>query len=179
VAEGHKVRGYIAASSWGRTWYEHMIENERRRLTAAKRAPAEVNEGVKAFIEFYDLYLNQKMTPAQVIEAHPQWKSLWYDAPDGQYGRPAAFYQQLQALNLGQVWQDEQAPVLVVYGTGDTIMSRADSDAISETVNRMRPGSADNYIVDGMDHPFTVAKNFYDPLLPAIRQWMKGHLGPS
>src|ERR1700687_5934414 len=25
--------GYIAASSWGRTWYEHMLDLERRRLT--------------------------------------------------------------------------------------------------------------------------------------------------
>src|SRR5882724_8742846 len=28
VAQGKPVRGYIAASSWGRTWYEHMLELE-------------------------------------------------------------------------------------------------------------------------------------------------------
>jgi len=176
VAQGHPVRGYIAASSWGRTWYEHMIENERRRLTAANKSPAEVNDSVKAFIQFYDLYLNQNMTPGQVIAEHPEWKTLWYDAPDGQYGRPAAFYQQLQALNLGQVWQEVQAPVLVVYGTGDTIMSRPDSDAISETVNGVHPGAAQNYVVDRMDHVFTIDKKFYDPLVPEILQWMKERL---
>jgi len=179
VAQANKVRGYIAASTWGRTWYEHMIENERRRLAGENKSPAEVNEGVKAFIQFYDFYLNQKMTPGQVIAAHPEWKSLWYDAPDGQYGRPAAFYQQLQALNLGQVWQDVRAPVLVVYGTADTIMSRADSDAISETVNHVRPGTARNYVVDRMDHLFTVDKKFYDPLVPEMLKWMKEQLGPS
>jgi pimeloyl-ACP methyl ester carboxylesterase len=30
VPRQHPVRGYIAASSWGRTWYEHMLDLERR-----------------------------------------------------------------------------------------------------------------------------------------------------
>lgn len=95
AAQGHPVRGYLAASGWGRTWYEHMLEHERRRLTGVGKAPAEVNEGVKAFSQFYDLYLSHGMTPGQVIAKHPEWKNIWYDATDGQYGRPAAFYQQL------------------------------------------------------------------------------------
>jgi hypothetical protein len=36
----HQVRGYIAASSWGRTWYERMLD----------KAPSVVNTAVKAFI---------------------------------------------------------------------------------------------------------------------------------
>jgi pimeloyl-ACP methyl ester carboxylesterase len=176
VTQGRHVRGYIPSSTWGRTWYEHMLENERRRLTVAGKSPAEVNDAVKVFTQFYDLYLIQGMTPDEVLEKHPEWKSLWYEAPDGQYGRPAAFYQQLQALNLGQLWQNVDVPVLVVYGTGDNIMSRADSDAISETVNRTHPGRASNYIVDGMDHLFTVSGKFYDPLVPAILDWMKQRL---
>lgn len=176
VAQGHPVRGYIAASTWGRTWYEHMLEHERRRLTSAGKSSAEVNDAVKAFTQFYDLYLIQEMTPAQAIAQHPAWKPLWYDAPDGQYGRPAAFYQQLQSLNLGETWQTVTAPVLVVYGTGDTVMSRADSDAISETVNRVHPGAAQNYVVEHMNHLFEVDKKFYDPLVPEILNWIKERL---
>jgi hypothetical protein len=55
VTGGRPVRGYIAASSWGRTWYEHMIEHERRRLTGAGKSAAETNDGVKAFTQLYDL----------------------------------------------------------------------------------------------------------------------------
>lgn len=39
AAHNHPVRGYISASSWGRTWYEHMLELERRRLIAEKKSP--------------------------------------------------------------------------------------------------------------------------------------------
>jgi len=139
VPRQHPVRGYIAASSWGRTWYEHMLEMERRRLTEQGKSPAEINSAVKAFVEFYTLYLIKGMTPGQVIAQHPEWKSLWYDAPDGQYGRPAAFYQQLQALNLGEAWQKVNEPVLVIHGAADNIMSQADSEAIAQIVNQTHP----------------------------------------
>ena len=179
VTGGRPVRGFIAASSWGRTWYEHMIEHERRRLASAGKSAAEINDGVKQFTQFYDLYLNQGMTPGQAIAQHPEWKPLWYDTPDGQYGRPAAFYQQLQALNLGRVWQSVTAPVLVVYGTGDTVMSRADSDAIAETVNRVHAGAARNYIVERMNHLFEIDKKFDDTLVPELLAWMKETLAAS
>ena len=52
VPRQHPVRGYIAASSWGRTWYEHMLELERVRLKNTGQSSAEVNSGVKAFTEF-------------------------------------------------------------------------------------------------------------------------------
>jgi pimeloyl-ACP methyl ester carboxylesterase len=55
IPRQHPVRGYIAASSWGRTWYEHMLELERVRLTGDGKTPGEVNSGIKAFTEFYDL----------------------------------------------------------------------------------------------------------------------------
>lgn len=173
VSRDHHVAGFVAASSWGRTWYEHMLENERVRLTSAHKSPAEVNDVVKAFTQFYDLYLIQRQTPGEIIRQHPQWKSLWYDEPDGQYGRPAAFYQQLQALNLGQLWQQVAAPVLVIHGSSDTIMSRADSSAIAEIVNQAHPGRARFVEVPGMTHGFTVDKKFHAELIPLILDWMK------
>jgi len=173
VSRDRHVAGFVAASSWGRTWYEHMLENERVRLATGGKSPAEVNDAVKAFTQFYDLYLIQKQTPGEVLSRHPQWKALWYDEPDGQYGRPAAFYQQLQALNLGQLWEKVEAPVLVIHGSSDTIMSRADSSAIAEIVNQAHPGHARYVEVPGMDHLFEVDKRFHAALVPLILNWMK------
>ena len=173
----HPVRGFISCGSWGRTWYEHMLELERRRLIEEeKKPPAEVNTAIKAFAEFYMLYLMKGMTPAQVLAQHPEWKNLWYDSPDGQYGRPAAFYQQLQSLNLGEVWQKVEAPVLVIHGSSDNVMSQADSQAIEQIVNQERPGHARYLQIDGMTHGFTVNGKFYDPLIPSILSWIKEQL---
>jgi pimeloyl-ACP methyl ester carboxylesterase len=177
VPRQHAVRGYVAASSWGRTWYEHMLDLERRRLMEDGNPPAEVNTAVKAFVEFYTLYLMKGLTPGQVIAQHPEWKSLWYDTPEGQYGRPAAFYQQLQALNLGEAWQKVNEPVLVIRGTGDNIMSRSDSEAIARIVNQVHPGHARYLQIDDMTHGFTVQGKFCEELIPTILTWMKEQLG--
>jgi pimeloyl-ACP methyl ester carboxylesterase len=176
AAQGRSVRGYVSAGSWGRTWYEHMIELERRRLMEAGKAPAEVNTSMKAFVDFYNLYLMKGLTPGQVIAQHPEWKTVWYDSPDGQYGRPAAFYQQLQELNLGELWEKVSAPVLVIRGSGDNIMSRADAETIARTVNQVHPGNARYEQIEGMTHGFTVDEKFYEPVLPMILDFMKQQL---
>jgi pimeloyl-ACP methyl ester carboxylesterase len=175
VAREHPVRGFISWGSWGRTWYEHMLDLERRRLLEEGKSPGEVTSTVKAFAEFYTLYLMKGMTPGQVIAQHPEWKAIWYDTPDGQYGRPAAFYQQLQALNLGEVWQKVKAPVLVIRGTGDNIMSRADAEAIVRNVTQVR-GQARYLQIEDLTHDMTVNGKFYDPLIPTVLDWMKEQL---
>lgn len=179
VSGKHPVRGFVAAGSWGRTWYEHMLENERVRLTTAGKSAAEVNKATKIFTQFYDLYLIQGQTPGEILRQHPQWKDFWYDASDGQYGRPAAFYQQLQALNLGEVWQKVDGPVLVIRGSKDTVMSRADSSAIADTVNRVHPGRARYVEVEGMTHGFTVDNKFRADIVALILDWTRQQLAAA
>jgi pimeloyl-ACP methyl ester carboxylesterase len=173
VPRHHPVRGYIAASSWGRTWYEHMLEMERGRLTKAGKTPGDINSAMKAFVEFYDLYLIRGMTPGEIVAQHPEWKPLWYDAPDGQYGRPAAFYQQLQALNLGEAWQNVNVPVLVMRGTADDIMSNADARALAENVNRAHPGLAEYKEIQSGDHLLTVNGKLAEDVVPTMLSWMR------
>ena len=176
----HAVRGYVAASSWGRTWYEHMLENERVRLSRDKKlSDANVNEAMKGFTDFYSLYLIHRMTPVEAVAQHPEWKTLWYDAPDGQYGRPASFYQQLQDLNLGKVWQAVTAPVLVLHGGADTIMSRSDSHAIADIVNRAHPGHATYTEIDGADHLLAVHDKLDDKVVPTILAWLRKQLSQN
>jgi len=176
AAGNHPVRGYISIGSWGRTWYEHMVDLWRRSLLESGKTPADVSSGVKAFIEFYNLYLIKGQTPGQVLAQHPEWKPLWSESPEGQYGRPAAIYQQLQALNLGEVWQNVDVPVLVFRGTADNIMSRSDAEAIVRNVNQAHPGRARYEQVEGMTHDAMVDGAFYEPLFTTAIQWMKQQL---
>jgi len=177
VAEGRPVRGYIAASSWGRTWYEHMLELERVRLSAdLSKSAAEINSSLKKFTDFYAAYLMHKMTPGEAIKQHPEWAAIWYDKADGQYGRPAAFYQQLQDLNLGETWSSVSAPVLVLHGSADTIMSHADSAAIANIVNRKSPGQAELAEIPNADHLLSVHGKLSEQVVPTMLQWMNAQL---
>lgn len=139
AAPASRVKGYIALGSWGRTWYEHMLAIERESRVAKGTDPGRINSDLKALTEFYRLYLIEKQTPKQILVAHPEWKSVWNDGEATQYGRPAAFYQQLQDLNLGETWAAVKVPVLVVRGEYDWIMPRADGYAIVESVNKSAP----------------------------------------
>jgi pimeloyl-ACP methyl ester carboxylesterase len=188
VAPDAKVRGYVVSGGWLKTWFEHMLENERRRLTLSGSTPAEVNDRMRGYAEFYTHYLEERMTPREVLRRHPQLAPLWYDLPEHQFGRPAAFYQQLQALNLAEAWNRVNAPVLVIYGEHDWIMSREDNEMIAAVVNRNHPGTAQFVAVPRMDHLFHVntslQKSFddydsgtFDPaLVTRIVHWMKERL---
>jgi hypothetical protein len=66
--------------------------------------------------------------------------------------------------------------VLVIRGSSDDIMSRADSEAIAQIVNQVHPGHALYLEIDGMTHGFTVDRKFYDRLVPTVLDWMKEQL---
>jgi hypothetical protein len=104
LAQEFAVRGVIAAGGFARTWYEHMLDIERRRLTLSGAKASEVNAAMKGFAQFYDLTLRNGLTPAQAIQRSPALGSLWYDAPAHQYGRPMRYYQQVQALDVESAW---------------------------------------------------------------------------
>ena len=146
------VRGYVAFSGWVKTWYEHMLEHERRRLARAGDDPGEINRKMRLFSRFYDFYLNQGMTPGEIVASHPEMKEIWYDQPDHQYGRPAKYYQQLQQLNLEASWQKVSAPVLAGHGEDDWIMSRDDVVRIAEIVNKNHPSAATYVDVPKSNH---------------------------
>ncbi|HEY6303638.1 MAG TPA: hypothetical protein VIX14_11265 [Terriglobales bacterium] len=69
--------------------------------------------------------------------------------------------------------------MLVIHGTADTIMSRADSEAIAQIVNQVHPGHARYLEIDGMAHGFTINNKFCNELVPTILAWMKEQLATS
>ena len=154
-----KVRGYVVAGGWAKTWLEHMMELERRRLRLSGKGPAEITDGMRGYAEFYTEYLIHKKTPQEAMNVKPHLASLWYDRPEHQYGRPAKFYHQLQDLNLAGAWERVDAPVLVLHGEYDWIMSRADHEMIAEIVNKKRPGRATFVELPKTDHTFIAFDN--------------------
>lgn len=183
VPEGAPVRGYLVFSGWYKTWLEHMLELERRRMRLSGLSEAVINTRMKQYATFYDLYLNGKRTPGEIIAEHPELKEIWYDEPAHQYGRPALFYQQLQALNLAEAWEKVDAPVLAVHGQYDWIMSDEDGRLLVQALNTRHCCQA-GYLVWPTDHLLYVHASeqkafgrdpdkYYDPKLTArVLDWL-------
>ena len=155
VGRGHHIKAYVSAVSVYKTWLEHMIELERRRMALSGRSQAEASELMPGYVDFYRAYLHERQTPAAVIKKNPQLGSLWYDAPAHQYGRPAAFYHHVADQNFFAAWASVTAPVLVVAGEHDWIMTLDDSHLLRDELNSIHPGQVSLIVGKGMDHHWT------------------------
>src|SRR5262249_5201039 len=100
LAREFRPKAMGVAGGFTRTWYEHMLDIERRRLTLSGKSAADVNAAMRMFIPFYERVLVAGQSPGQAIAANPSWAPHWYDGPDHQYGRAIRYYRQVQALDV-------------------------------------------------------------------------------
>ena len=163
-AEQRQVRGYISVGGWAKTWFEHMLEIERRRFALMGKSPGEVNNRMKAAATLYHNWLIKGRGVDEILKEQPQLTEIWPEGADHNhlYGRPLAFYQQLQNLNLAGAWSRVKVPTLVLHGQYDWIMSREDHELIAQYVNQNRPGVARFIEVPDMGHTFQHYLSFPD-----------------
>ena len=187
LAQEFNPRGLIVSGGFSRTWYEHILGHERRRLTLSGKPPADVNAAMKSFAELYTLVLLEGETPARAIAAKPRLGNVWYDAPAHQFGRPIRYYQQLQALDVEAAWARVQVPTLVLWGEYDWIMARDDQERIVAILGARDPTLATYIVRRGMNHHFDVFASpreafaeengkFDDGAAQAIVEWLRAGL---
>ena len=186
LAREGPVRGVVSIGGFTKTWYEHMLEIERRRLVLEGKSPTEVNDALRALALFYTEYLALRRTPAEVVAAHPDLAPLWNDEPTRQYGRPAAYYQEVQRLNVEGAWAALDAPALIVWGEYDWIMSREDQERAAAIVNARHPGMATLMVLARTSHGLNTFPSldaafrgrggtFDDAPARAIADWLRAH----
>src|SRR5437867_12206665 len=100
-AEQAQVRGYISVGGWVKTWFEHMLEIERRRFMLIGKSPGEVTDRINGAVTLYYEWLIKSRTVDDILKDRPQLAEVWAGGKDHAhlYGRPPAFDQQLQKLN--------------------------------------------------------------------------------
>ena len=114
-AERARVKGYISVGGWVKTWFEHMLEIERRRFALAGKSPGEVNDRMKGAAALYSEWLIKGRNVEAIVKEKPELAELWPEGKDVAhlYGRPLAFYEQLQKLNLAAAWSRVKVPALI------------------------------------------------------------------
>jgi pimeloyl-ACP methyl ester carboxylesterase len=149
---GYRFAGVVSVNSFARTWYEHMIDHERWRLTFADTTGEHLGDAMRGFELLYTGFLIQKLTPRQVIAAHPELRRLWYDTTTGQYGRSAAYFHQVQALDVDRALSSLNVPALFVGGEYDWVMGAQEPGFAAARVNRFHPGRATSRVYAGLSH---------------------------
>src|SRR6266487_7202372 len=136
-SEQAQVRGYISVGGWVKTWFEHMLEIERRRFALMGKSPGEVTDRMKNSASLYYEWLIKGRAVDAILKEQPQLEELWPEGKDHAhlYGRPLAFYQQLQQLNIAAAWSNVKVSTYAVRGAFDWIMSPEDAGLIASYVN--------------------------------------------
>lgn len=161
--EQRQVRGYISVGGWAKTWFEHMLEIERRRFALMRKSPSDVTERMKNAATVYYEWLIKGRTIDSILKEQPQLEDLWPEGKDHAhlYGRSLAFYQQLQKLNLAAAWSNVKVATYALHGQFDWIMSADEAGIIASYVNSNRQ-LAIAYEVPQMGHTFQHYLSFAD-----------------
>jgi pimeloyl-ACP methyl ester carboxylesterase len=183
-SEQEQVRGYISVGGWAKTWFEHMLEIERRRFALMGKSPGEVTERAKGAARLYAEWLIKGRSVPDILKEIPELAGLWPEGKDRThlYERPLKFYEQLQKLNLAAAWSHVKAPTYALRGEFDWIMSPEDPELITAYVSS-NGTSADAYQVPQMGHTFqhyrTLANAFkgnsapFDPkVIGLLTDWL-------
>jgi pimeloyl-ACP methyl ester carboxylesterase len=153
VANQFGFAAVISDGTYVKTWYEHMLEIERRILAFKGNSQAEISRKMnEAYIPLYHGMLIKRQSYQQVINDYPAIADDNYHSPEHMYGRPMAFYQQLQQFDVAGEWQQLKVPARIRWGTHDWIMSQADNDLIIEILKAAGHQDHQLYKHPGLDH---------------------------
>jgi uncharacterized protein len=150
VAPQEPVRGFVAAETIGRSWFEYGLENVRRQSALTDELPDQVDADVRAHAECAWHFYMQHETAEQVEKIGPECVAMIRSYA----GMPYTYMQQIGDLSLGRQWKQVDIPVLVIYGTSDPATSADESRYLAELINRFHPGRASYVELNGMGHDF-------------------------
>ena len=189
------AKGVIVCGTGLKTWYEYILEMFRFQNPIMGVDYVENEKVVTKMINILYEYLVLKKHPKDVA-ANEEVKAMMkeymeYDGGDMVWSRNYRFWQELQDLNMPEVWKNLKANVLVIRGEGDIeAFSNVDHQDIVNIVNLYNPGKGKFLLIPNMDHGFAKSKtpedsfknrtqpgyyanNFNDAIIDEVSNWIE------
>lgn len=172
LANNYKLNGIISDGTFYRSWFEHMLEIERRILTMKGDDQTTVNQKInQAYIPLYYGMLIDKQSYQQVIDGNPLLGEYNYHSKAHMYGRPVEYYHQVQDFNFAGEWSKLKAPARIRYGLNDWIMSEYDIDMIEQVLQANEHPDFEVYKFPGLDHWDTIHESALDSFQGKAGTW--------
>ncbi len=157
LANEFDLAGVISDGTFFKTWFEHMLEIERRiRQMSGDDESTIVKKMNEGYIPLYYGMLIEGKSYEEVIKTNPSLADYNYHGPRHMYGRPVEYYQQLQQFDLAGEWEKLKVPVRIMYGSNDWIMSEFDNRMIMNVLDRVGHEDHELLIYPGLDHWNTI-----------------------
>lgn len=196
VDKNRIAKGVIVCGTGLKTWYEYILDMFRFQNPIAGVDYITNEKVVTDLTKVLYEYLILKKHPKDIVvtdEVKAEMKEyIEFEGGDQVWSRNYKFWQELQDLNMPQVWKDVKANVLVIRGEGDfEAFSNKDHEDIVKIVNTYNPGKGKFLLIPNMDHGFAKAKdpeesyqkkvsvpgfyynNFNDAIIDEIAKWIE------
>ena len=157
LANEFNLAGVISDGTFFKTWFEHMLEIERRIREMSGDTESEIVEKMNNYyIPLYYGMLIQKKSYQDIVNEYPALEKFNYHSAQHMYGRPVEYYQQLQDYDLASEWEKIKVPVRIMRGTNDWIMSSFDNKIIIDVLKKN--GHTDHILYEypSLDHWNTI-----------------------
>ncbi|MEN0051110.1 MAG: alpha/beta hydrolase [Bacteroidota bacterium] len=161
VANKYNLAGVISDGTFFKSWYEHMLEIERRILEIEGKDQATIYELMnEVYIPLYHQMLIEKKSFAEILTQNPLYRKHHRQGLLHMYGRSMEYYHQIQDFNFAKAWQEIQVPVRIRWGTNDWIMSEFDNDMIIEVLEKKGHQDHVLYKYPKLDHWSTIHPDY-------------------
>lgn len=160
VAEKFPVRGFIAAETIGKSWFEYQLENLRRQVVMMGGSYDNADRSVRTFEGCLHRFLTEKQRPDQIVKDAPQCADAVNTA-----GVSYTYLQQIADLDLATEWKKVDVPVLVTWGTSDPTTTADEGRYLVDMINSFHPGRATYAEFAGMGHGLDLS--------PSPRAWLE------
>ena len=159
VAQQFPLRGFIAAESIGKSWFEYQLENIRRQ-TLLFAPYDEADRAVRLAEKCNHLFLVNKLRPDEIVKDSPDCRDYV-----NTFGVSYTYLQQIADLDLAAEWKKVDVPVLVTWGTSDPTTTAEENRYLAEMINSFHPGRATYAEFPGMGHGLDLS--------PSPRAWLE------
>jgi pimeloyl-ACP methyl ester carboxylesterase len=147
VAQQFPVRGFIAAETIGKPWFEYELENARRQLLLLGRPYDEVDHALRVAEKCEFRFFIEKQKPEDIVKTSPECKDYVHT-----FGVSYTYLQQIADIDPAAEWKKVDVPVLVTYGTSDPATSAEEGRYLVAVINSFHPGRASYVELAGMGH---------------------------
>lgn len=195
VDKNRIAKGVIVCGTGLKTWYEYILDMYRFQNPIAGVDYITNEKIVTDLTKVLYEYLIMKKHPKDIVaseEVKEEMKeNMEFTGGDQVWSRNYKFWQELQDLNMPEVWKNVKANVLVIRGEGDfEAFSNKDHEDIIKIVNAYHPGKGKFLLIPNMDHGFATAKdpeesfqkksipgfyynNFNDAIIDEVSKWIE------
>jgi len=163
------VRGFVAAETIGKTWYEYELENVRRQMALLSKPFDDIDRRVRTSAKCKYQFLIEKQKPEHITASSPECASSVQT-----FGVAYTYLQQIADVNIAAEWKKVDVPVLVTLGTSDPATTAEESQYLVTVINSFHPGRAIYAEFRGMGHELDMA----DSPLAWLKTMQTGGHGP-